>query len=69
MARATTSAEGVLTDFLTPILPNIGGEPTREGLVKLHLLISGNAASVLSNLGGGWHGHLALTITSEDYAS
>ena len=30
-------------------------------------MISGNAASVASNLGGGRHGHLTLTMTSKDY--
>ena len=29
--------------------------------------MGGNAASVASNLRGGRHGHLALTITAEDY--
>ena len=69
MSVATCSIEGVLADFPTPILPNIGGEPTREGLIEIHRLVSGNAAYVLSNLGGGRHGHLALTMTSEEYAA
>ena len=51
----------------TPILPKIDGEPTREGLIELHQLISGNAASVASNLGGGRHGKLTLTMTDKDY--
>ena len=59
-----SSVEGVLTDFPTPILPKIGGEPKIEGLIHLHRLISGNVASMASNLGVGWHGHLALTITA-----
>ena len=54
-------------DLLTPILLKIGGDPTREALIELHQLISGNAASVASNIGGGRHGHLALTMTKEDY--
>ena len=69
MVGATTSIKGVLTDFPTPILLKIGGELTREGLIKIHRLTSENTASVLSSLGGGWHGHLAPTITIEDYAS
>ena len=62
--EATSSIEGVLADFPTPILPKIGGEPTREGLIDIHRFISGNAASVASNIGGGLHGHLALTMTA-----
>ena len=69
MVGATSSIEGVLADFLTPILPNIGREPTREGPINLQQLISGNAASMSPNLGGGRHRHLALTMTSKYYAS
>ena len=53
--------------FPTPILPKIVGEPTREALIDLHRIISGNAASAASNLRGGRHGHLALMMTAEDY--
>ena len=67
MAGAMSSVEGVLANFPTPILPNIGGEPTREVLIEIHRLISGNAASVALNIGGGRHGHLALTMTAEEY--
>ena len=67
MEGATRSVEGVLADFLTLILPNIDGEPEREGLINIHILISGNAVSVALNTGGGQHGHLALTMTAEDY--
>ena len=69
MSEATSSIEGLLADFPTPILPNIGGEPTREGLIKLHRLVSGNVASMLSNLRGGWHGHLTLKMASKEYAA
>ena len=50
MMGATSSAEGVLADFPTPILPKIGGEPTIEGLIKLHQFVGENVLSVLSNL-------------------
>ena len=65
MAGATSSVKGILADFQTPILPKIGGETTIEGLIKIHWLISGDAESVASNLGGDQHLHLALTITAE----
>ena len=67
MVGATSSADVVLADFLIPILPKIGGEPTREGLIDINQLISGNAASVVSNLRGVQYGHLALTMTAEKY--
>ena len=67
MAGETSIVNGVLTDFLTPVIPKIGGEPTIEGLIKIHLFISGNVVSVASNLGGSQHVHLALTTTAEEY--
>ena len=67
MAGTTRSVEGILADFLTPILPNIGREPTIEVLIKLHRLISGNMVSVALNLVGGRRGNLMLTTTVEDY--
>ena len=67
MAGATISVEGVLAYFPTPIIPKIDGERTREGFIKIHQLISENAASVASNLGGGQHGHLTLTMTAGEY--
>ena len=67
MVGATSSGKGVLADLPTPILPKIGGETTREGLIKIHKLINGNVASVTSNIGGIQHRHLALTITSKEY--
>ena len=56
-----------IAELLTPILPKIVKEPTRESPIKIHRLISGNAVSVASNLGGGRHGYLALTMASEEY--
>ena len=67
MTGTTSSIEGVLADSPTPILTKINREPKIEGLIDLHQLISGNTASVASNLGGGQHGHLALTMISEEY--
>ena len=39
---------------------------TREALIDLHRLVSGNVVSVASKLGGGRHGNLALTMASEE---
>ena len=47
------------------IITDIIGEPTRESLIDICELKSGNAAFVASNLIGGQHGHLALTMTVE----
>ena len=53
MEGATSSVKVFLVDFPMLILPNIAVEPTREALIKLHIIIIANAASVTSNLGGG----------------
>ena len=67
MVGETSSVKGVLMNFLTPIFTKNYGEPTRAVLIEIHQFISGNAASVASNLGGGRHGHLALTMTAKYY--
>ena len=67
MAGSTISVKGFLADFLTPILPKIYGELSREVLIDLHQLIIGNVASMVLNLGGGRHIHLALTMTDDEY--
>ena len=46
-AEEKSRVEGFLVDLPTPILPKIGGESTKEGLIKLNILVSGNAVSVL----------------------
>ena len=69
MSVATYSFEGILADFLTSILPKIVREPTREAIINLHRLISGNALSGKSNLVEGHHGQLELMMTAEDYLS
>ena len=67
MAGAPSSVKGVLANFATPILTNIGRNLTSESLIDLHVLISGNATFVASNLGGGQNGNLALTMTAKEY--
>ena len=67
MAGTTISVKGFLVDFLMPILPKSDKESTREALIKIHRIISGNTASMALNLRGCRHGQLALTIITEDY--
>ena len=38
-----------------------------EALIDIHFIISPNAESSVSNLGGVRHGHLALTMAADDY--
>ena len=69
MVGATSSIKGALADFPTPILPNSGVELTREALINLHPLVSGNTVYVASNLGECRHGHLTLKFTGEEYTA
>ena len=64
---AASTVEGVLANFPTPILLNIARKSTREDLIYIHIIISANEASVVSNLRGGHHVHLNLTMAVEDY--
>ena len=50
---------------LTPIR----GEPNADSLLELTNELKANARSVLSNLGGGAHGHLGLVLSPNDYAT
>ena len=67
MVGIANSIKGVLSDFLTSILPTIFRETIREALIKIHLLIIGNLSYVTSNLGLGRNGHPMLTMNMEEY--
>lgn len=54
--------------FEYPELTRITGRPTYETLNELRSQLKANAASVYSNLGGGQHGHLFLTISPAQFA-
>jgi hypothetical protein len=64
------SATDYIASFPTKTLPPIADTRSRPTYASLRLAqteLNGNAASVHSNLGGGLHGHLALTLSDEDY--
>ena len=67
MAGGKSTVEGVLTYLLTTIHAKIGEKTTREALIDIHQLVCGNTASVALNLGGGWYGHIVLTMTAKEY--
>ena len=50
MKGETHISKAVLVDFLTPIIPKISGEPKIYYFIDIIKIISGNAASVASNL-------------------
>jgi hypothetical protein len=57
-------------DFPHPVLTKIGDnntEPTFASILVAHVELNANAASIYSARGDGLQGHLALTITVNDY--
>ena len=67
MTGTTSIIEGVLMDFPAPILPKTGGDRTRETLIEVHRLKSGNVVSMMLKIGGGRQICFELTMTTEDY--
>ena len=47
----------------------IAGKPNFKILKKLQKRTKANAASVISSLGGGLHGHLGLVISTSKYSN
>ena len=69
MVGKMNSAGLFLANFPILKVPKIGGDLTKASIIEVHWLISGNAASVTSNLVGGQHVHLTLIMTAENYIS
>ena len=64
-----TTIESLIEGFPKPTPTRINGLPTYKTIKKLNDDISTNAASIASDLGGGAHGHLAITVTPAIYAT
>ena len=54
--------------FEFPDLDKITGGPNADSFIKLKKQLKSNAASVTSNLGDGFHGHLGLVLNPVDYS-
>ena len=65
---ATPTVNYRTTVFKYPTLTRIHGEPNFESIKQMHREIMINAQTVHSNLGGGAHGHLGLTLSPGRYA-
>ena len=64
-----TSVDKITDSFPQPTVTAIHGEPTYETLTELARSLKANAASIDTELGGGDLGHLALTVSTADYAT
>ena len=61
----THMADCRITVFKHPTLTRIHGEPTFESIKRLHKEVMANAQTVHSDLGGGVHRHLGLTLSPQ----
>ena len=64
-----TSPVDYSTFFEFPELTRIHGQPTFDSLTRLSDQLKSNAQSVISDLGGGSHGHLGLVLSPDEYAT
>jgi hypothetical protein len=64
-----TAVESLISSFPHPTIPPIQGQPTYESITDVTRLLNTNAASIHSELGGGNHGHLILTISAAVYTT
>ena len=67
MASTAPTVEAIKAGFPHPSVPRKPGEPTYESIHAVHALLKANAASVPSELGGGVHGLLGLTLANTTY--
>ena len=61
------SVESIKEGFPYPTIPKIPGRPTFETISEIHTKLKANASSVQSELGGGTHGLLGLTLQPGTY--
>eukprot|EP00957_Ditylum_brightwellii_P104423 7953550-Ditylum_brightwellii.AAC.1 len=61
------SSTAVMEHFPVKEVPKQTGMPTWDSIRAIHLYFNANAASVPSDLEGGQHGHLGLTIGGVEY--
>lgn len=53
--------------FVHKTIKRVQGKPTREDIKQVQIKIQENAAAIPSELGGGRHGYLGLTMSTTEY--
>ena len=61
--------EAYIESFPQPVLTKIDRKPSYDTLKIVNDELSANAASVQTELGGGAHGYLAITVSPTVYAT
>ena len=69
MSSAAPTVEAIKEGFPHQSIPKQPGEPTYESIRTIHRLLKANAASMPSDLGGGAHGLLGLTLNGTVYTA
>ena len=67
MATSVPTVEAIKEGFPHLTIPRQPGKPTYESIHAVHALLKANAASIASELGGGAHGLLGLTLNPATY--
>ena len=62
-----TSVESIKESFPYPVIAKTPGRPTFETISEIHSKLKANASSIHSELGGGSHGLLGLTLQPGTY--
>jgi hypothetical protein len=61
------TVEDAISCFPHPVLPSVTGEPDYHTLHAIHKILSANARSIDTHLGGGAFGHLGVIISYAAY--
>lgn len=67
MADIHVTPDKLLDAFPYPTLTKIRGEPNRKNLTIIFDELKANASDIITNLGGGNHGHLGLLYDPAEY--
>ena len=63
------SVDDVVSNFPIKTMPKIDGEPDYNNINTMMQLLYGNAASLLTTLVGGQHGHIVIIMTLHLYTN
>ena len=65
----SSTVERLIANMPCPILTKIEGMPLYEDVKIINDELTGNAVTITTNLGGGRHGYISLTLTAAVYAN
>ena len=63
------TVDSIVESFPYPTIPPVQGRPTHQSIQAFEKLLKENAASVATELGGGMHRHMGLTMEDAVYTA